>query len=160
MIAIQGADVVVDGVEVCCQRVQHARQAILNAVDVPQACSLQDEEVVGADVDADQLGSGMRREETVSKSELGAAIRHMDGVVGAESSTAVVRASEVNEVTARLTRAGSVGKALLERPCRWGRVSTEVVRVSRVDQRAKAEGDGVAQGQIGRWRARGGQGTA
>src|SRR5712692_4669167 len=156
VIAIQGADVVVDGVEVCCERVQHARQAILNAGDVTRARSLQDEEVVGTDVDTDQSGSGMRREETVSKSELGAAVSHMEGEVGAESSTAVVRASEVNEVTARLTRAGGVGKALLERPCRWGRISTEVVRVRRVDQRAIAEGDGVTQGQIGRWRVRGG----
>jgi hypothetical protein len=72
VIAIQGADVVVDGGEVGCERVQHDRQAILNAGDVPRARSLQDEEVVGADVDADQLGSEMRREETVSKSELGA----------------------------------------------------------------------------------------
>src|SRR5215472_8047850 len=100
----------------------------------------------------------MRLEEIVGKLELRAAVRHMEGEVGAECTAAVVGAREINEVAARLPRAGSVCEALFERQRRWSRVATEVVLVRRVDQRAIAKGDGIAQSQIGRWR--GGQSPA
>ena len=148
VVTIDGSQVPVDGVEVRRHRRENGGEPGEDAARLSAAGILEVRDVVGADVDRDEPGLRMVRQERVREGHLRAHISGVQREQGTEEPAAAVGCDEVDEVAARFARARGVGEGVADRLGDEVRVADVVIGVGRRHERVVSEGERIADGEI------------